>query len=105
MNHEGQFKSMWRKGEQPPAHVVDRAVRDIENERRAVTSSVLRTTEPDFKHNEITNAMRAMHTPVSEMGNNAPISGDYLSRAHHFKKAAMDYIWKMDGHGDDDGRN
>lgn len=92
-----EFKSIWRKGEQPPEHVVDRAEKDIATERREVTNSILNLASNNFEYNPITTAMRATNAPVSKIGKEAPepVSGDYLGRAHHFKQAAMEYVDKM----------
>jgi hypothetical protein len=92
-----QFKSVWRKGETPPEHVVDRAVNDIAAERRHVTSGILDLAagkdEPD---SDVFRAMKARNIKVgASSGPLGPVSGDHLSRAHHFAQAAMEYIHKL----------
>ena len=93
-----QFKSVWRKGESAPKHVIDRAVSDIANERRQVSADLIHLVDhgevPDTR---VSNAMLARTKPVSEM-QNRPISGAHLSRAKHFAQTAMEYAdkWNED---------
>lgn len=95
-------KSVWRKGEAAPEHVVDRAVIDIASERRAVTNDVLNLGEGKMKLTPTAIAMRASNMPASEMGKEGPepVSGSHLSRSKQFKNIAMNYIYKLEHEGD-----
>jgi hypothetical protein len=86
-----QFKSVWRKGEPAPEHVIDRAVKDIARERRQVSSDMISTLMMGkAPNNPVANAMLARTQPVDKM-QGRPVSGAELSRVKHFVQAGLDY--------------
>lgn len=95
-----QFKSMWRKNEPAPEHVIDRAVKDIAAERRGVSNDLIHLVDKgEVPNTPVSNAIMARANPVSSPNmEGRSISGANLSRADHFAKAALDYThkWKED---------
>lgn len=97
MDATPQFQSVWRKGETPPEHVVDRAVNDIAAERRHVTSGILdMAAGRDVPDSDVFRSMKARNTKVGDLSSTlGPVSGEHLSRSHHFARTAMEYIDKL----------
>lgn len=96
---DGQFKSVWRKGETPPQHVVDRAVNDIARERRETTEGLIRLLETGkLPNNPVINAVNARnataHAGPVDAYEERPISGAQLSRANHFANTVLEYTNK-----------
>ena len=90
-----QFKSVWRKGEPAPEHVIDRAVNDISAERREVTNNLLHFLEhKKLPNNSTANSMLLASPIKSPNMKGRSVSGAKMSRREHFVKASMDYIDK-----------